>query len=206
MRAPRTTPCRKAAAVVGISPAFQHATHNLATGVPPPPCLGGGRMASGANRLGRPRRRATSSRIRWKSAGHANAARGPVFPILLADADASAPAEKTSSAVAQGRACRRCTLLVIRYVRRPGPLFPAARHSFCYAGSASRSATATHCSTTRAVDALDMYLRHQSPGPGREVNWLPAPKGPLGITMRLYSPKSSVLTGTWAPPAVRRSA
>jgi hypothetical protein len=53
---------------------------------------------------------------------------------------------------------------------------------------------------------LGHYLQHQSPGADREANWLPAPQGPLGITMRLYSPKSSLLTGSWAPPSVRRSA
>jgi hypothetical protein len=52
--------------------------------------------------------------------------------------------------------------------------------------------------------SLDLYLQHASPGPDREANWLPAPEGPLGVTMRLYSPKASVLTGTWAPPPVRR--
>jgi hypothetical protein len=51
--------------------------------------------------------------------------------------------------------------------------------------------------------SLDLYLQHQSPGTGKEANWLPAPTGPLGVTMRLYSPKSSVLNGTWAAPAVR---
>jgi hypothetical protein len=54
-------------------------------------------------------------------------------------------------------------------------------------------------------ESLDLYLQHDSPGPDREANWLPAPKGPLGITMRLYSPKPSVLNGTWAPPPVRRA-
>jgi len=53
--------------------------------------------------------------------------------------------------------------------------------------------------------SLDLYLQHQSPGSGKEANWLPAPDGPLGVTMRLYSPQAPVLNGTWTPPAVRRT-
>lgn len=53
--------------------------------------------------------------------------------------------------------------------------------------------------------SLDLSLQHQSPGSGKEANWLPAPRGPLGVTMRLYSPQAPVLNGTWAPPAVRRA-
>ena len=32
--------------------------------------------------------------------------------------------------------------------------------------------------------SLDLFLQHEHPGPDRESNWLPAPLGPLGITMR----------------------
>jgi hypothetical protein len=52
--------------------------------------------------------------------------------------------------------------------------------------------------------SLDLYLQHGNPGPDRESNWLPAPLGPLGVTMRLYAPKPAVLLGQWHPPAVRR--
>ena len=52
--------------------------------------------------------------------------------------------------------------------------------------------------------SLDIYIQHTNPGPEHESNWLPAPTGPLGITMRLYAPKPEALNGTWMPPPVTR--
>ena len=48
--------------------------------------------------------------------------------------------------------------------------------------------------------SLDIYMQNELPGAEKELNWLPAPKGPLGVTMRLYAPRAEVLNGTWAPP------
>jgi hypothetical protein len=53
--------------------------------------------------------------------------------------------------------------------------------------------------------SLDLYLQHDSPGDDKEANWLPAPEGPLGVTMRLYAPRPAVLDGSWAPPPVQRT-
>jgi hypothetical protein len=53
--------------------------------------------------------------------------------------------------------------------------------------------------------SLDLYIQHANPGPERQANWLPAPTGPLGITMRLYAPDQIVLTGAWAPPPLRKA-
>ncbi len=55
-----------------------------------------------------------------------------------------------------------------------------------------------------ADGSLDLYLQHRSPGGAREPNWLPAPEGPIGVTMRLYAPETAALDGTWAPPPVTR--
>jgi hypothetical protein len=56
--------------------------------------------------------------------------------------------------------------------------------------------------------SLTICLQKDSPGPGQEANWLPAPNGPIYLVMRLYWPKTeppSILPpgeGTWSPPGV----
>ena len=52
--------------------------------------------------------------------------------------------------------------------------------------------------------SLDLYYQNETPGKYKEVNWLPAPKGPFNLTMRLYGPKSDALTGRWSPPPITR--
>jgi hypothetical protein len=50
--------------------------------------------------------------------------------------------------------------------------------------------------------SLTLYFQNENPGGDRESNWLPAPKGPFNLTMRLYAPKAEALTGVWNPPPV----
>jgi hypothetical protein len=52
--------------------------------------------------------------------------------------------------------------------------------------------------------SLDLYFQNESPGSDKEANWLPAPKGPYNLTMRLYAPRSEALTGKWNPPPVTK--
>jgi hypothetical protein len=54
--------------------------------------------------------------------------------------------------------------------------------------------------------SLDIVIQRANPGPEREANWLPAPAGPLGVTMRLYAPRPEALNGTWAPPPLDKAA
>jgi hypothetical protein len=52
--------------------------------------------------------------------------------------------------------------------------------------------------------SLDFYLQHDSPGPDKESNWLPAPEGNFRPTLRMYQPGEAVLDGSWLPPSVKR--
>jgi hypothetical protein len=49
-----------------------------------------------------------------------------------------------------------------------------------------------------------LHIQNENPGADKEVNWLPAPKGEFNLLMRLYAPRSEVLTGKWNPPPVIR--
>jgi hypothetical protein len=53
--------------------------------------------------------------------------------------------------------------------------------------------------------SLTLYVQHESPGPDKESNWLPAPGDEFNLFMRLYWPKKEALGGTWKPPAVERA-
>ena len=52
--------------------------------------------------------------------------------------------------------------------------------------------------------SLDLYFQSESPGKDKEANWLPAPKAPFNLTMRLYSPQADALTGKWNPPPIKK--
>jgi hypothetical protein len=55
-----------------------------------------------------------------------------------------------------------------------------------------------------ADGSLDLYFQNDSPGKDNESNWLPAPRGPFNLTMRLYSPQTAALTGEWNPSPIKK--
>jgi hypothetical protein len=52
---------------------------------------------------------------------------------------------------------------------------------------------------------ITIQVQNQSPGPGKEANWLPAPEGPFQMILRLYWPKEEALNGTWKAPSALKS-
>jgi len=52
---------------------------------------------------------------------------------------------------------------------------------------------------------LTLLIQKDSPGPGLEANWLPAPEGPFMVPMRMYWPKREAIEGTWTEPPMQRA-
>jgi len=53
-----------------------------------------------------------------------------------------------------------------------------------------------------ADGGLTLIIQNESPGKDKEPNWLPAPKGPFIMYMRLYWPKTEATEGKWTAPKV----
>jgi len=53
-----------------------------------------------------------------------------------------------------------------------------------------------------ADGGLTFFVQNESPGKDKEANWLPAPKGPFCMVLRLYLPKLEALDGSWKRPAM----
>jgi len=57
--------------------------------------------------------------------------------------------------------------------------------------------------------SVDLYIQNQSPGAGKESNWLPAPSGKFVLMLRMYWPNEkspSIINGTWKIPAAKKVA
>jgi len=53
-----------------------------------------------------------------------------------------------------------------------------------------------------ADGGLTLLIQNESPGKDWEANWLPAPKGPFLMALRLYWPKEEAIDGRWTEPKV----
>jgi hypothetical protein len=50
---------------------------------------------------------------------------------------------------------------------------------------------------------VTLYVQSESPGKDQEANWLPSPKGPFWVVLRLYWPKAEALEGSWKQPKLK---
>jgi hypothetical protein len=56
-----------------------------------------------------------------------------------------------------------------------------------------------------ADGGLTLLIQNESPGKDREANWLPAPKGPFRMFLRIYWPEAAALDGQWIKPEVKKA-
>ena len=83
-------------------------------------------------------------------------------------------------------------------------LFSTDTHGFQVANELNRFAIGDRDPLRYNGDgSLDLYVQNQHPGADKQANWLPAPKAPFGLLLRLYMPTARVLHEEWAPPPLR---
>jgi hypothetical protein len=56
-----------------------------------------------------------------------------------------------------------------------------------------------------ADGGLTLLIQNESTGQDKEANWLPPPKGPFIMYMRLYWPKDAAVEGKWTAPPLKRA-
>lgn len=51
--------------------------------------------------------------------------------------------------------------------------------------------------------SVEILIQHEKPQ-GDTVNWIPAPRGPFVLAMRVYRPNEKASNGSWTPPAIQK--
>jgi len=78
---------------------------------------------------------------------------------------------------------------------------------FAFGASVSYSTETLHRRQSTPSSAIALAPRASapwSPGKDKEANWLPAPKGPFSMIMRLYWPKEAATEGKWKQPPLQQ--
>lgn len=57
-----------------------------------------------------------------------------------------------------------------------------------------------------ADGGITIHVQKESPGAGKESNWLPAPEGAFFMILRTYLPGKAIVDQTWSPPSIARIA
>jgi hypothetical protein len=75
-----------------------------------------------------------------------------------------------------------------------------------FANALKRQSLGTKNKTLKYNDdgSLTLYAGANSPGEGKEGNWVPAPQGAFSLYMRAYWSDKAILDGQWKPPVVKK--
>lgn len=77
---------------------------------------------------------------------------------------------------------------------------------YLFPNAANRFAVASHTPGLHRGEGGGVTIAVQADPPADptlRANWLPAPKGPFTLVLRLYKPKEAVLSGRWKAPALK---